>query len=68
MCNYASCEPTDGNAILIVQRDFTTVSLLAGLTLIELNGKYMLCHIHFVGEMPCFAQNLWTVGEASTVK
>ena len=48
--------------------NFTTVTLLDGLTVIELNGKYTSHYKHFIGEMPGFAQNLHTVGEAGTVK
>ena len=47
---------------------FTTVTLLDGLTVITLNGKCASCYKHFFGEMPGFAQNLCTVGEAGTVK
>ena len=45
---------------------FTTVTLLDGLTVIEWNGKHTSQYNHFFGEMPGFAQNLQTVGEAGT--
>ena len=47
---------------------FTTVSLLDGFTVIELNGKCALHYSHFFGETPGFAWNLCTVGEVGTVE
>ena len=47
---------------------FTIVTMLDGLTIIELSGKHAMHYKHFFGEMPGFAQNLHTVGEAGTVK
>ena len=47
---------------------FTTVTVVDGLTVIELNGKHMACYNHFFGEMPGFDLNLHTVGEAGTIK
>ena len=49
-------------------KNFTTVTLLDGLTVIEINGKCMLWYEHFFGEMARFACSLHTVGEAGTVK
>ena len=43
---------------------FTTVTMLDGLTIIELSGKCATCYKHFFGEMPSFAWNLHTVGKA----
>ena len=42
---------------------FTTVTLLDGLTAIELNGKCTNRYKHFFGETPKFACSLHTVGE-----
>ena len=47
---------------------FTTVTLLDGLTKIELNGKSVSRYEHFFGENPRFAWNLHMVGETGTVK
>ena len=47
---------------------FTTVTLLDGLTEIELNGKCTNRYEHFFGETPKFTHSLCTVGEAGTVK
>ena len=47
---------------------FTTVTLLDGLTVIELSGKDANRYEHFFGETPKFMHSLHTVGEAGTVK
>ena len=47
---------------------FTTVALLDGLTVIEINGKHVSQYEHFFGEMPRFVCSLHTVGEVGTIK
>ena len=47
---------------------FTTVTLLDGLTVIEIEGKHVSHYEHFFGDMPRFTHSLHMVGEAGTVK
>ena len=47
---------------------FTTVTLLDGLTVIEIKGKHVSHYEHFFGDMPRFTHSLHMVGEAGTVK
>ena len=47
---------------------FTTVTLLDGLTVIEINGKHVSWYENFFGEMLRLVCSLCTVGEAGTEK
>ena len=47
---------------------FTTVTLMDGLNVIEISGKYASWYEHFFGETLRFTCSLYMVGEAHTVK
>ena len=51
----------------LVREAIKTVSLLDGLTVIELDGKTMTRFKHWCGQIPKFAEFLKIYGEARTV-
>ena len=49
-------------------KSFTTVTLLDGVTVIKIDGKFVSCYKHVFGNMPRFVHSLCMVGETGTVK
>ena len=68
MSSYASRKLAYGNVILIIRRNFTTITLLDGLMIIEVDGLKQSRYKHVFKKKPKFVKYLRTIGEAGTVK
>ena len=68
MSSYASCILTYVNAIPIISRNFTSITMLDGLTITEVDVLKQSRYEHVFKKKPKFMKYLHTFGEAGTVK